>query len=59
MMFLENMNKSFSRDEILNNVWGTEYFGSDRVVDDLIRRLRKKMPKLNIGSIDGFGYRLS
>ncbi len=59
MMFLENMNKSFSRDEILNNVWGTEYFGSDRVVDDLIRRLRGKMPKLNINTIYGYGYRLS
>ena len=59
MMFLENMNKSFSRDEILNNVWGTEYFGSDRVVDDLIRRLRGKMPKLIINTIYGYGYRLS
>ena len=59
MMFLENMNKSFSRDEILNNVWGTEYFGSDRVVDDLIRRLRGKMPKLNINTIYGYGYRLT
>ena len=59
MMFLENMNKSFPRDEILNNVWGTEYFGSDRVVDDLIRRLRGKMPKLNINTIYGYGYRLS
>ena len=59
MMFLENINKSFSRDEILNNVWGTEYFGSDRVVDDLIRRLRGKMPKLNINTIYGYGYRLS
>ena len=41
-MFITNKNKSFSRDDILNNVWGNNYFGSDRVVDDLIRRLRKK-----------------
>ena len=53
------MNKSFSRDEILDKVWGTEYFGSDRVVDDLVRRLRAKMPKLNINTIYGYGYRLS
>lgn len=59
MLFLDNMNKSFSRDEILDKVWGTEYFGSDRVVDDLIRRLRGKMPKLNINTIYGYGYRLS
>ena len=59
IMFLDNINKSFSRDEILNNVWGTEYFGSDRVVDDLIRRLRGKMPNLNINTIYGYGYRLT
>lgn len=59
MLFIDNINKSFSRDEILDKVWGTEYFGSDRVVDDLIRRLRSKMPKLNINTIYGYGYRLS
>lgn len=59
LLFLDNINKSFSRDEILDKVWGIEYFGSDRVVDDLIRRLRGKMPKLNINTIYGYGYRLS
>lgn len=42
LLLMNNKNKSFSRDEILNSVWGDDYFGSDRVVDDLIRRLRKK-----------------
>ena len=37
-------------EEILNKVWGDDYFGTDRVVDDLIRRLRKKMYLLNIHS---------
>ena len=59
MLFVDNINKSFSRDEILDKVWGDEYFGSDRVVDDLIRRLRAKMPKLNINTIYGYGYRLT
>lgn len=58
-MFVNNKNKSFNRDEILNRIWGDNYFGSDRVVDDLVRRLRKKMPKLNINTIYGFGYRLT
>ncbi len=58
-MFLSNKGKSYSRDEILNLIWGENYFGSDRVVDDLVRRLRKKMPKLNINTIYGFGYRLT
>lgn len=59
ILLLSNINKSFSRDEILTNVWGNDYFGTDRVVDDLVRRLRKKMPKLNISTIYGYGYRLS
>ena len=59
ILLLDNMNKSFSRDEILDKVWGTEYFGSDRVVDDLVRRLRGKMPALNINTIYGYGYRLT
>ena len=58
-MFLNNKNKQFSREEILNSIWGYNYFGNDRVVDDLVRRLRKKMPKLNINTIYGFGYRLT
>ena len=41
-MFVTNIKKSFSRDDILNNIWGENYFGTDRVVDDLVRRLRKK-----------------
>ncbi len=57
-MFVTNRKKSFSRDDILNNIWGENYFGTDRVVDDLIRRLRKKMPFLDINTIYGYGYRL-
>lgn len=57
-MFVTNKKKSFSRDDILNNIWGENYFGTDRVVDDLVRRLRKKMPDLDINTIYGYGYRL-
>lgn len=59
LLFLRNKNTSFARDFILNEIWGDDYFGSDRVVDDLVRRLRKKMDKLNINTIYGFGYRLT
>jgi len=59
VMLLQNKNKSFSRNQILEKVWGENYFGSDRVVDDLVRRLRKKMPKLRLNTIYGYGYRLS
>ena len=59
IMFINNKGKSFSRDDILKNIWGIDYYGSDRVVDDLVRRLRKKMKNLNINTIYGFGYRLT
>ena len=59
VLLVKNKGKCFSREEILNSVWGNDYFGTDRVVDDLIRRLRKKLPKLSIESVYGYGYRLS
>ena len=59
VLLVQNINKSFSREDILDAIWGTDYFGSDRAVDDLVRRLRKKMPLLNVNTIYGYGYRLS
>lgn len=58
LFFLENKNQPFKREQILQHVWGIDYFGSDRVVDDLLRRLRNKMPLLKVETIYGFGYRL-
>lgn len=58
-LFLNNKNHSFSRFDILKEVWEENYFGSDRVVDDLMRRLRQKLPLLEIETIYGFGYRLN
>lgn len=58
LIFVKNINKSFSREELIKLVWGDDYFGSDRVVDDLVRRVRKKMPQVKIKTIYGFGYRL-
>lgn len=58
MLFVKNRGTAFSREQILEQVWEENYYGSDRVVDDTLRRLRKKMPNLNIHTIYGFGYRL-
>ena len=56
--FVENRNIVVSREQILVKVWGSEYFGSDRVVDDTVRRLRKKLCSLNIETFYGYGYKL-
>lgn len=55
---LNNKSKSIERDQILKELWQDNYFGSSRVVDDLVRRLRKKMKKATIKTIYGYGYRL-
>ncbi|MBR2533633.1 MAG: response regulator transcription factor [Erysipelotrichaceae bacterium] len=58
MLFVKNRGTAFVREQILEKVWDENYFGSDRVVDDTLRRLRKKLPDMNIQTIYGFGYRL-
>lgn len=58
LLLVKNKPDALTRDAILEAVWGDNYFGSDRVVDDTMRRLRKKMPNLNVRTIYGFGYRL-
>ena len=59
LLLLNNINISYTRDQLLDKVWGNDYFGSDRVVDDLVKRIRKKMPEFNIETIYGYGYRLT
>jgi two-component system response regulator CssR len=57
LLFIENPNTALSRNRILDEIWGNEAFYSDRVVDNLIKRLRKKLPDLRIETIYGYGYR--
>lgn len=59
MLFVRNRGNAILREQILEQVWDDNYYGSDRVVDDTLRRLRKKLPDINIQTLYGFGYRLS
>lgn len=52
-----NRNQALTREQLLNHIWGLDYFGSDRVVDDTIRRLRKKLIHANIDTLYGHGYK--
>ncbi|MCF3944620.1 response regulator transcription factor [Oceanobacillus alkalisoli] len=58
LLFAQNPNRAFSREELLLNIWGNDYFGSDRAVDDLVKRIRKKIPDIPLETVWGFGYRL-
>lgn len=58
LLFNKHPGQAFSREQILDVLWGEDYAGTDRVVDDLVRRLRRKMPGLRVETIYGYGYRM-
>ncbi len=58
----KNPNKVFTRDNLLDSLWGFDYFGDSRTVDSHIKRLRAKLdtvdhPGWNIKTIWGVGYK--
>lgn len=61
-LFMNNSGKALSRNDLLNSVWGRNYFGDLKTVDVYIRRLREKIednpsdPRF-IETVWGYGYR--
>ena len=55
----ENANIALTRDKILNNVWGYDFFGDDRTLDTHVKLLRSRLGEYrkNIVTIRGVGYR--
>jgi DNA-binding response OmpR family regulator len=62
--FLRNQDRVVSRQRIIDAVWGADYFGTERTVDNFVTRLRAKMepdpkhPTIVI-TVRGVGYRFS
>ena len=61
-LFMENPGKALSREEILDTVWGRDYFGELKIVDVNIRRLRIKLEDdatnpVYINTVWGYGYK--
>ena len=61
-MFMENPGKALSREEILDLVWGRDYFGELKIVDVNVRRLRLKIEDsptspTYINTVWGYGYK--
>ena len=57
-----NPGRVFTRDSLLNRVWGYDYFGGDRTVDVHVRRLRSKIEPLGhnfIETVRNIGYRFA
>ena len=59
-LFLQHPGMAFTRDQLMEKVWGTDYFGETRTVDMHIRTLRQKLGPCGeyIGTVRGVGYRL-
>lgn len=55
---LMNQNKILTRELLLGKVWKYEYFGNDRIVDNHIKNIRKKLGVDYIETIKGVGYRI-
>lgn len=57
----KNPNRVYTRDQLLDEVWGFEYFGDSRTVDVHIKRLREKLEgvseKWNLKTVWGVGYK--
>ena len=59
-LFLQHPGMAFTRDQLMEKVWGTDYYGETRTIDMHIRTLRQKLGDCGeqIGTVRGVGYRL-
>ena len=58
-ILLENKNATLMRDELLSAVWGYDFDGDDKVVNNHIMRIRKKLGDDFITTVRGMGYKIS
>lgn len=56
----QNIEQALERQQILDAVWGFDFYGDPRTIDSHIKNLRSKLPSIseNIKTIRGFGYKL-
>lgn len=57
--FLLNQGRVLTRGQLLDAVWGMDYFGEERIVDTHIKNIRRKMKEDYIETIRGVGYRIA
>lgn len=62
VFLIKNKNRVFTRDQLLNSIWGYDYIGDTRAIDDLVKKVRKKMAdaatNLEITTVWGYGYKV-
>jgi two-component system response regulator VanR len=57
-LLLENKNRVFTRDDLLRIVWGYDFIGDEKVVNNHIMRIRKKLGDGFIVTVRGMGYKI-
>lgn len=60
---IKNKNRVFTREQLITGIWGYDYIGDTRTIDDLVKRVRKKLEQegstLEITTVWGYGYKIS
>jgi len=59
LYFIKNKGIALSREQIIAKIWENDSFVNDRIIDNQIKNLRKKMPRLAIDTLYGYGYRMN
>ncbi len=57
-LFLENQGRVFTRNNLLNTIWGYDYFGDAKIVNTHIKNIRRKLGVDYIETIRGMGYKI-
>jgi two-component system response regulator VanR len=57
-LLLENKNRVVTRDDLLRTIWGYDFIGDDKVVNNHIMRIRKKLGEDFIVTVRGIGYKI-
>lgn len=60
---ITNKNRAFTRNQLLSSIWEYQYAGDTRAVDDLVKRIRKKLDAaetaFQISTVWGYGYKVT
>ena len=57
-LLVENQGRVFTRESLLDSIWGYDYFGDEKIVNTHIKNIRKKLGVNYIETIRGAGYKI-
>ncbi|MDO5519032.1 MAG: response regulator transcription factor [bacterium] len=57
-LLVKNQGRVFTRDNLLDSIWGIDYYGDERLINTHIRNIRRKLGDNIISTVRGVGYRV-